>query len=117
MHLVVSFTLEGSDSLQDEDYCKIERQVLEDNRCISVVHDDTGNRHMHIAVDLIDERGRYRESWQLKRRLKECRRKICSERGWEFLDGSRQNEQGLPEGAAKAEVRNNLESFTSWPRT
>ena len=88
MHLVVSFIPEESDSLRDEDYWKIECQVLEslglqNHRRISVIHDDTDHRHMHLAVDHLDEQGKFRRPKKMFKRLMDTRRKICEEHAWQ----------------------------------
>ena len=88
MHLLGSFTPEESDSLWNEDYRKIEEQVLaslglENHRRISVIHDDTGYQRMHIAVDHLDGQGKLRCARKIFRRFMNTCWKISVERAWQ----------------------------------
>lgn len=120
-HLIVSFTPEESEKLDSEALKKIGQQIAESielgkHERISAVHGDTKNKHMHMAINLLDEHNRYKEPYKAYVALKQIRQEIEAEHGFEgrAKDNRAAGKPQLSEENTKRASHSNMNSFEGW---
>jgi len=116
-HMIVSFTEEESAKLSNDDFRQISKKVNEalglgKHESVSAIHGDTLNKHMHIAVSLLDEQGRYKEPFQAYKTFQQVRKDLAAEYGFDLSKTARGAKKD--DVTSKMKSHNNLESFSSW---
>lgn len=119
-HMIVSFTDEESEKLTNDDYKQISKKVNEalglgSHEAVSAIHGDTLNKHMHIAVSLLDEQGRYKEPFKAYKTFQRVREDLAQEYGFDLSKSERGAE--IDDVSSKMATHNNLESFSSWVKS
>jgi len=115
-HVIISFRPEEAAKLTEEDYAAIAKEVAESVKLgsherITALHGDTNNRHLHLAINLLDEQNRIKHPAHDFKIFKEKRHEIEKRYGFE------QAEKGaeiLTEENMKRERHGNTASFERW---
>jgi|GEM_PF-4586502 len=123
-HLVISFAEEDTEKLDGDTLREIEARMvaslgLKDHARIAVVHENTSNLHMHVAIDLVDEQGRLNSPRNDFRKLTSARLEIAEKFGLKLAerDFPREHEGRSRSDAAIATDRQGpVQSFEGWSR-
>jgi hypothetical protein len=124
LHVIVSFRPGEREKLDQDALEKIAQQVcssiqLGDHKRIMAVHGDTQDPHMHLAVNLLDQRGRRRTPYKAFLALRDVREAIEKEHGFEAPSARAGKETGVSpkkpsDPNQKRETHSNQESFEGW---
>jgi len=125
-HLVISFAEEDREKLDGDTLREIESRMvsalgLEDHARITAVHENTSNKHMHVAIDLVDDRGRLNAPKNDFRKLTAAREELAEEFGLKLAERDfprdREHEGGKRSAEGKAADRQGpVQSFEGWAR-
>ena len=117
-HVIVSFRPEEAEALAVEDFRCISQEIAESvglggHERITAMHGDTKNRHLHLAINLLDSKNRFKEPFQAFVAFKKKRREIEERFGFRPAEQGKEG-KSLSEANAQRERHGNMESFEGW---
>lgn len=116
-HVIVSFRPEEAAKLTLDDHKVIATRFtkalgLENHERICALHGDTKNKHLHLAISLIDPEGRIKEPFNAFHTLKQTRLEIGKDYG--FQPAEKNQGKGVSDANARREAHGNESSFEGW---